>query len=239
MSKPDELDLTEFKESRLFVLDLDSLPEDELIKKYHAIKNEKFSFMESLIGHLIKRSSIDSTSQTLFQQYDNLLSNVLIRIKDDSKLTNYESGRNGSLSTNATTKTDEDSNSNSNQINGGQLNDSVIEASQSKGEIVLSSDDDSFDVNQIPCEEAGPSLNLNIIDDSDDDSNQFDYKRIYTNSSNKAKYLKRDYPFSERLFSVFYNVFGLKSFRPFQLECINSALLDEDLFILMPTGNNL
>lgn len=241
--QPDELDLSEFQNSLLFDLDLDSLNESKLIESYYAIKNAKFSFMESLIGHLINSSSIDSVSQQLFQRFDNLLSNVLIKIKDDSKLMNHELGRNGFASGNGSVnsvKIDGDSV----QISDGRLNDSVIEDGESskaklKNEILLSSDDEDFDINLIPCEEAASNLDFNIIISDDEDSNESDLQRIYVNSSNKPKYLKRDYPFSKNLFSAFYNVFGLKSFRPYQFECINSALLNEDLFILMPTGKQI
>ena len=255
MSNPqsDELDLSEFKNSRLFDLDLDALGENDLVDKYYAIKNAKFNFMESLISHLINRSSVDSSSQELFKRFDNLLSNVLIRIQDDRKLANYEPGRpvNGysSASTsgigNSTSTLVQPKDEDSHRIIGGQLSDSITVVSEAKsgrsGEIVLSSDDDenTFDPNLIPCEATGSNLDFNIIDSSDEDSNQNDYQQIYVNSSDKPKYLKRDYSFSESLFSTFYNTFGLKSFRKNQLECINSALLDEDLFILMPTGKTV
>lgn len=243
--QPNELDLSEFKSSGLFDLNLDALSENDLIDKYYAIKNAKFTFMESLISHLIDRSAVDSGSQELFKRFDNLLSGVLIRIKDDRKLANYvpvrpangHSNASGTATSSATTF-DEDSS----QINGGLLSESITVLNEPKsgrsGEIVLSSDDeDTFDPNLIPCEATGSNLDFDIIQDSDDeDSNQADYRQIYVNASDNPKYLKRDYPFSDSLFSTFYNIFGLKSFRKNQLECINSALLDEDLFVLMPTG---
>lgn len=44
------------------------------------------------------------------------------------------------------------------------------------------------------------------------------------------------YPHSERMMEALRFNFGLKSFRPNQLQVINAALLGHDCFVLMPTG---
>ena len=44
------------------------------------------------------------------------------------------------------------------------------------------------------------------------------------------------YPHTKSMFEVFDNIFGLKQFRHNQLEAINAALLNNDCFVLMPTG---
>ncbi|XP_047029425.1 Bloom syndrome protein homolog [Helicoverpa zea] len=45
-----------------------------------------------------------------------------------------------------------------------------------------------------------------------------------------------DYPHSTLMMEVFQERFGLKSFRPNQLQVINATLLGHDCFVLMPTG---
>lgn len=44
------------------------------------------------------------------------------------------------------------------------------------------------------------------------------------------------YPHTAAMMKVFTQVFGLKQFRPNQLEAINGVILGNDCFILMPTG---
>uniref|UniRef100_A0AAG5CPB6 RecQ-like DNA helicase BLM n=1 Tax=Anopheles atroparvus TaxID=41427 RepID=A0AAG5CPB6_ANOAO len=44
------------------------------------------------------------------------------------------------------------------------------------------------------------------------------------------------YPHSARLQTVFKETFGLRTFRPIQLQVINATLLGKDCFVLMPTG---
>ncbi|KAI0988344.1 hypothetical protein GJ496_000736 [Pomphorhynchus laevis] len=46
----------------------------------------------------------------------------------------------------------------------------------------------------------------------------------------------KTYTHSHKMFEVFRQIFGLKEFRPNQREAINAALLNEDCFIIMPTG---
>ena len=51
------------------------------------------------------------------------------------------------------------------------------------------------------------------------------------------EYLQRkDFQFSDKLFKALHNTFGIKNFRPNQLETVNAAMLNNDCFILMPTG---
>lgn len=45
-----------------------------------------------------------------------------------------------------------------------------------------------------------------------------------------------NFPHSKELLKMFHQKFGLKSFRPNQLQVINAALLGYDCFVLMPTG---
>jgi bloom syndrome protein len=44
------------------------------------------------------------------------------------------------------------------------------------------------------------------------------------------------FPHSREMQSIFKEKFGLKTFRPNQLQAINATLLGHDCFILMPTG---
>ncbi|XP_025411035.1 Bloom syndrome protein homolog isoform X1 [Sipha flava] len=50
------------------------------------------------------------------------------------------------------------------------------------------------------------------------------------------EFKKNNYPHSSELFKVFRSTFGLRDFRPNQLEAINAAILGHDCFVLMPTG---
>jgi bloom syndrome protein len=45
-----------------------------------------------------------------------------------------------------------------------------------------------------------------------------------------------NYPHSGEMKLIFSETFGLKSFRPNQLQVINATLLGHDCFVLMPTG---
>ena len=47
---------------------------------------------------------------------------------------------------------------------------------------------------------------------------------------------KQNFPHSDSVKNVMKETFGLKAFRPNQLPAINSALLGQDTFVLMPTG---
>lgn len=58
------------------------------------------------------------------------------------------------------------------------------------------------------------------------------YQNDGTDSVLKSKNLKH----SKKMMRIFHETFGLKEFRTNQLEAINAALLDHDVFVLMPTG---
>jgi len=57
-----------------------------------------------------------------------------------------------------------------------------------------------------------------------------------SSNSSITEFTKSDYNFSWELLAVFKKTFGLRNFRPNQLEAINAALLGHNCFILMPTG---
>lgn len=62
---------------------------------------------------------------------------------------------------------------------------------------------------------------------------------FYSNVQNDGltgKFDGYNYPHSDRLKVAFGHYFGLKTFRPNQLQVINATLLGEDCFVLMPTG---
>jgi bloom syndrome protein len=48
--------------------------------------------------------------------------------------------------------------------------------------------------------------------------------------------MREDFDFSKELFEALHSIFGIKKFRPNQLQSVNAALLKKDCFILMPTG---
>ena len=47
---------------------------------------------------------------------------------------------------------------------------------------------------------------------------------------------REDFEFSKELFEALHSRFGIKRFRPNQLQAVNAAMLMKDCFILMPTG---
>ena len=47
---------------------------------------------------------------------------------------------------------------------------------------------------------------------------------------------RANYEFSGELFQALHTKFGIKKFRPNQLQAVNAAMLEKDCFILMPTG---
>jgi bloom syndrome protein len=55
-------------------------------------------------------------------------------------------------------------------------------------------------------------------------------------SADISKYSGLNFPWSPCLLQTFRKTFGLREFRPNQLEAMNAALSGEDTFILMPTG---
>ncbi|XP_074601090.1 ATP-dependent DNA helicase Q1-like isoform X2 [Brevipalpus obovatus] len=60
-------------------------------------------------------------------------------------------------------------------------------------------------------------------------------KNLFQNSTDQSL-KKMNFDFSNILLDQFRNTFGLKTFRPNQLEAVNAACLGRDCFILMPTG---
>jgi hypothetical protein len=57
-----------------------------------------------------------------------------------------------------------------------------------------------------------------------------------TNDATDKNLQKVDFDFSSELFKNLHSIFGIKKFRPNQLQAINAAMLKKDCFILMPTG---
>ena len=84
----------------------------------------------------------------------------------------------------------------------------------------------AFDLNESRQENCDGFINTNSV-------------RFIGNVKNDAMeaYLKREnFNFSAELFKGLHNIFGIKKFRPNQLESVNAAMLKNDCFILMPTG---
>ena len=57
-----------------------------------------------------------------------------------------------------------------------------------------------------------------------------------TNDATDKNLQREDFDFSKQLFEALHSIFGIKKFRPNQLQSVNAALLKKDCFILMPTG---
>ncbi|CAG0889003.1 unnamed protein product, partial [Darwinula stevensoni] len=68
------------------------------------------------------------------------------------------------------------------------------------------------------------------------DSTKLQFLGNVRNDAVTGKFSGTNFPFSKDVSKVFKTVFGLREFRQSQLEAINAALLNEDCFILMPTG---
>ena len=56
------------------------------------------------------------------------------------------------------------------------------------------------------------------------------------NDATDKELQRDDFDFSPKLFETLHSRFGIKRFRPNQLQAVNAALLTKDCFILMPTG---
>ncbi len=56
------------------------------------------------------------------------------------------------------------------------------------------------------------------------------------NDGDDPELCRRDLSFSGALFQTLRSKFGIRGFRPLQLQCVNAALLNHDCFVLMPTG---
>ena len=56
------------------------------------------------------------------------------------------------------------------------------------------------------------------------------------NDATDKNFQRKDFQFSDNLFETLHDTFGIKKFRPNQLETVNAAMLNNDCFVLMPTG---
>lgn len=78
-------------------------------------------------------------------------------------------------------------------------------------------------------------------DDDDDDEEEESYQVQWLSEiKNDSAEFSSDhiFPHTRDMLEIFDNIFGLKQFRPNQLEAINAALMKNDCFVLMPTGKN-
>ena len=107
-----------------------------------------------------------------------------------------------------------------------QLFDDWNESKQMEMELTNSIYDEDTEENESEDENSTTNqpvpYNVQWLSDIKDDAAEFSRDHIY--------------PHTKSMFEVFDNIFGLKQFRPNQLEAINAALLKNDCFVLMPTG---
>ena len=75
------------------------------------------------------------------------------------------------------------------------------------------------------------TLNQNEVENSD-----VQFIGNVTNDATDKNLESVDFDFSRELLENLHSIFGLKKFRPNQLQAINAAMLKNDCFILMPTG---
>jgi len=94
--------------------------------------------------------------------------------------------------------------------------------------------DDLNDINFDENIDQDVSMNISKLNRSEDITTKF--IGFYKNDGERAEFRRKDYPFSDKLIKEFDDTFGLKEFRPNQLEAINAVLLKNDCFVLMPTG---
>ena len=78
------------------------------------------------------------------------------------------------------------------------------------------------------------SFNVSKLDQSYNPLAQFTGK--IKNDGLDFQLKRKNYPFSSKLIEEFDNTFGLREFRNNQLETMNAILLNNDCFVLMPTG---
>lgn len=82
-------------------------------------------------------------------------------------------------------------------------------------------------------------LNTDVDEDQAQSMNQSYAAKFHDgvrNDGNTGEFDGYKYPHSERLKNAFTYYFGLKTFRPNQLQVINATLQGHDCFVLMPTG---
>lgn len=80
------------------------------------------------------------------------------------------------------------------------------------------------------------SFNVSKLNYSADLTSKF--VGFYKNDGDQEKFKRKNYPFSARLIKEFDDTFGLKEFRTNQLETMNAIMLNNDTFVLMPTGGS-
>ena len=66
--------------------------------------------------------------------------------------------------------------------------------------------------------------------------NHASYKPSKGAMPDNSSEFRAQFPHTQSLFKIFTQVFGLKQFRPNQLEAVNAVVLGKDCFVLMPTG---
>ena len=74
-----------------------------------------------------------------------------------------------------------------------------------------------------------------------DDSDEFLTRNVrfigdVINDAKDDELMREDFEFSEELFGTLHSRFGIRRFRPNQMQAVNAAMLMKDCFILMPTG---
>ena len=71
---------------------------------------------------------------------------------------------------------------------------------------------------------------------NDDEEGKVRFIGNVTNDGADAYLQRQDFDFSKEMFEALHSTFGIKKFRPNQLQTVNAAMLNKDCFILMPTG---
>ena len=112
-----------------------------------------------------------------------------------------------------------------------KLSENVLNELKSKRTVEPILIDDDIDLND--------SFQIDEILDQVKEANLLDKGKLHAgvrNDSATGEFDGKHYPHSERLKHALNFYFGLKTFRPNQLQVINATLLKHDCFVLMPTG---